>query len=805
MMVIGVLVLFGLALAAPWLARVARGHTAWLLALAPLALLVHFALLSAGADAPARESYPWLPGLGVELAFAGDGLALLFAILITGVGAPVMVYAGGYLAGAPGLGRFCGYLLFFMGAMLGLVLSDDLVTLFVFWELTSVASYLLIGFGHEREAARKAARRALVVTGAGGLALLCGVVLIMRAAGELGAVEVGRISTLAALPLRDHGLYTPAVILILVGAFAKSAQVPFHFWLPGAMAAPTPVSAYLHSATMVKAGVFLIARLTPALGDTALWQVTITITGALTMLTGAYLATRQRDLKRVLAYSTVSVLGIATMLLGLGGERAIEAAVVFLVAHALYKAALFMVAGNLDHETGTRDIGRLGGLRRLLPVTCAAGVVAALSKAGAPPLFGFLGKELLYATQLGLGGVGLILVVVAVAANVALVATALLVGVAPFFGPRRQTPRDDAGAGPHEAPLSMLLGPVALAGLGVFVGIVPGAFDTWLGAPAASAIVGRPVAMELALWHGINPEAVAVMALSALTLVLGWALYRALARRRRGRPAGTGAAPTAAPEAATPGPIERAFEAAVDGLPKAAGHVARAFAGGYLHRDLYAILIAVVALVVLASASGWGEMWAAVQYGPGPRPHEWIWAGLVVAGALAACVSSSRLAAAAALGVSGLGIALVFAAYGAPDLAITLIMVETLTVLLLVLVLYHLPPFKRHSGARRRGRDAAIAVAVGAVMTALTLASAAVHLEPSVAEYYAQHSLSEAHGRNVVNVILVDFRALDTLGEIVVVALSGIGVVALLARRRSERPASALDEPDTADTKEMRS
>jgi multicomponent Na+:H+ antiporter subunit A len=384
---------FGAALAAPWLHRVTRGATAPLLALLPASLLIYFASF-AGRIAKGERvtvSYAWAPNLGVNLSFALDGLSLLFALLICGIGALVVIYAGGYLAGHHQLGRFYAFLLLFMASMLGLVLADNLLLLFVFWELTSISSFLLIGFDHEQEASRAAALQALLVTGGGGLALFAGMILLGLAGDSF------ELSTLLARGdmVRGDTRYLPILLLVVAGAFTKSAQVPFHFWLPGAMAAPTPVSAYLHSATMVKAGVYLLARLSPILGETATWTAIVAPVGAITMLLGGVIALYQTDLKRILAYSTISALGTLVLLLGLGTAAAITAAIVFLFAHALYKGALFMVAGALDHETGTRDVEQLGGLRRAMPVTAVVAALAAVSLAGFGPVVSFIGKELL--------------------------------------------------------------------------------------------------------------------------------------------------------------------------------------------------------------------------------------------------------------------------------------------------------------------------------------------------------------------------------------------------------------------------
>jgi multicomponent Na+:H+ antiporter subunit A len=734
----------------------------------------------------------------VDLSFALDGLSLTFVLLVSGIGALVLIYSGAYFGEQPGGGRFFAYLLLFMGSMLGLVLSDNVITLFVFWELTSISSYLLIGFHHHTETSRASALKALLVTGAGGLLLLAGLLLMMLAAVQLGSPleEAGRISALFSVDFRQHPLYLPILILLLLGAFTKSAQVPFHFWLPAAMAAPTPVSAYLHSATMVKAGVYLLARFHPILGGTIQWETLLIGVGVLTMLVGAIMAAGQRDLKRILAYSTISVLGILTTLLGVGTVLAVEAAVVFLVAHAFYKAALFMVAGNIDHETGIRDVTRLGGLRSLMPVTAIAGILASMSKAGTPPMFGFIGKEALYTAKLDIETIGLWLIIVAVLANVLLVAMSLVVAIWPFFGSFRQTPKS-----PHEAPISMLLGPVLLAGLGMFVGLIPGAFDRSMGSAMATAILGFPVEMKLKLWHGFSRESVFVMALSGFTLATGFLLFkklrpwltRTLELACRLEPWGPGIRRawqegrlrhelTCRLEPLGP---TRAYEGLLAGVTRSAQGVTRLIQSGYLRRYILITILAAVALVSYPllhsiqpqlSENAWQL-----------RPHEAVVALLILAGAITTVRARYRLTGVAALGVTGLGMALIFVMFGAPDLAITQVMVETLTVILFVLVFYHLPPFVPRSTRRQRFRDLTISIVAGLLMVFVMLATASIHLEPVLTDFFAQQSLSAAHGRNIVNVILVDFRALDTLGEITVLAVAGFGVYALLRLIASQK------------------
>ncbi len=766
--------LAGLVMAAVLAPLVERrlGHAAaWLLAIPPLAfaavVLTH---LPQGTAVTLAEARPWLAELGAELAFALDGLAAVMALLVAGIGALIVIYAGGYMAGKATRGRLLAYLLAFLAAMLGLVLADNVVTLFVFWEATSVVSFLLIGFDHSKGESRAAAVQALLITGAGGLALLAGLVLAGLAAGDLGlaGAQAWRISAWAAVDLRHHPHYPAFLVLILAGATTKSAQWPFHFWLPGAMAAPTPVSALLHSATMVKAGVFLLARLSPHLGGTAQWRWLVIGAGVITMLVGAAMALGQRDLKRILAYTTVSTLGTLTMLLGVGTAQAVTSAVVLLVAHALYKAALFLVAGNIDHATGTRDVTALGGLARALPGTAAAAILAALSMAGAPPMFGFVGKELLYTSKLDLEALGAKLIVAALAANIALVAAAGLVAIKPFFSRRREPP-----VLPHEAPLAMLLGPVLLGLAGLFVGLVPAVFDHTLGPAMASAILGRTQEMTLKLWHGVSLEALTVLALSAVTVTGGVALFLLLRRRVE-------LAARLVQSAGSWGPA-RAFDALLAALPGVAATLTGMVQTTSLRRSVAVTLLATVAvtapsLLLLQTPlphSQIGDI----------SVHEVMLGALILAGAVMATVLTSCLAAVVALGLAGLGIALLFALLSAPDLALTQIMVESLTMILLALLFVHLPPSPPRSSRRQRLGDALLAGAAGVTMASFVLLTGPGQFPASTAQFYANRSFPAAFGRNVVNVILVDFRAFDTLGEITVVALAGLGVWALLRLR----------------------
>ena len=760
-----VLASFGVALLSPWLVRVFKGRSGWLLALLPFALTVYFGTLTPGVSegSSLSQSFPWLPALGVELSFYLDGLSLLFALLISFIGVFIVVYAGGYLRGDPNLGRFYLALLAFMAAMLGLVLSDNLITLFVFWELTSLTSFFLVGYKHQYEASRTSALQALLVTGLGGLAMLAGFLLLGSVAGTYTISEL-LTQPDAVRAIQGHALYLPTLLLVLLGALTKSAQFPFHFWLPNAMAAPTPVSAYLHSATMVKAGIYLLARLSPALGGTAAWLWLLGAAGGLTVLTAGALALKQRDLKKLLAYSTLVALGLLTMLLAVGTPAAVKAAMVFLLAHSLYKASLFMVAGTVDHQAGTRDVRELSGLARVMPLTFVAALFAAFSTAGLPPKLGFIGKELAYEGLLGAPA----LLVAAVLSNATMFVVAVLVALKPFVGRSLRAPQAVRGA-----PLSLWLGPFVLAGLGLVFGLFPELIElTKL--PAVAAVLAAPYEFSLYLFPSSFTPA---LILSIVTVALGLALlalwspiYRGLSRL----------------EGFDWGPA-RGYDLSLKGLIWLAETQTRLIQGDNLRRHLAVILGFTVALVG-ATAVFRGGLNIELRLETGYF-YEYVLAGLVVAAALAATVARTRLAAVTALGVVGFGVALLFVVFAAPDLAITQFLVETLLVIIVVLVTLRLPEWRREenvSGSTRL-RDGFIALAGGGLVTVLLLSVTSLPFSGELTAFFESESWPSAFGRNIVNVILVDFRALDTLGEITVLAVAALGVFALLRTRVNPR------------------
>lgn len=790
-MLVAVVIIFAFAGLAPLLHRLMGDRCGWVLAVGPLGVAAFFVVKLAQLDvlAPSFEVWSWAPSMGVDLAFVADGLSLAFAILVAGIGTLIVIYAMGYLHGNRRLGLFFGYLLFFMAAMLGLVLSDSLIGLFVFWELTSISSYLLIGFNHDKKSNRDAALKALFVTAAGGLVMLAGVVLLSIIGTSLGLTleESLRISSLNQLgpEIQSHVLYPGMLICMLIGAFTKSAQVPFHFWLPAAMAGPTPVSAFLHSATMVKAGVFLLARLHPALGGTTLFICIVTAVGATTMVVGAVMATGQRDLKSILAYTTLSVLGTLVMLLGIGTDTAIKAAVAFLFAHGLYKAALFMVAGNVDHATGTRDVMQLGGLRRVLVVTAIAALIAALSKAGAPPLFGYLGKKLVFEAKLNVDNVGVILIGLAVIANICMVAVSLVIALRPFWGPWKapgsERPDDHVV---HRLPASMVIGPAVLAVLSLFVGLIPDLFDRTIGSAMASSIAGEALTMKLKLMFGLNVESLLIVGLSFGALGLGYLLYRKLHVHWQ--------TPAWASRLGEKRGPTRGYELLYAGIFSIAAWHTRIVSIGVLRRYVTVVVLTFIAVVGPWLAIG---LWQASDSGAGflelMSPPEFSGASsvgiyevviilVVIVAALYATIARSRMAAVLLLGVSGLGIALIFAMYSAIDVAITQLMVETMTVILLVMVILRLPVMVGRGSLRGKVRDAVIAAMGGAVVTGLVLAAQVMEMPRTLTLFFNEVSVTKAYGRNIVNVILVDYRAMDTLGEVVVVAVAAIGVLSLL-------------------------
>ncbi len=750
-------------------------YSGWVAALPPALITAwQISLLPAGAGSDPTllvENWPWAPSLGLELAFRLDGLALLFGLIVTGMGACVALYTGSYFAGDERQGEFYFLLFAFMTSMLGLVWSDNLLGLFCFWEGTSITSYLLIAFKTTSKSAREGGRRALIVTGLGGLAMLGGLILLGMAAGSYSIS--GMLRAAAQNPLTAHPLYGWALALVLLGAFTKSAQFPFHFWLPGAMAAPTPASAYLHSATMVKAGIFLLARLTPALGGTPAWSYTVTTIGAITMLLGAISALRYTDLKAILAYATVSQLGMLTMLLGLPVKYAPTAVALGVLAHALYKGPLFLAAGIIDHATGERDLRRLAALARPLPTTAAVVLLAGWSMAGIPFGFGFLAKE--YA--LGAGeqagalwavatGWSILLAVALTGAFFAAIAATLTWDL--FF--RRAPQAANAGDGiahVHHAPVfSFVLAALIPALLGLLLPLAPATLNHLLIAPAAAAIQPGGGEVHLALWHGLSTPfllSMGALALGALLFAQRRALYGAF-NRLPARLSGAAA-----------------FAALNNGLYRLARRTTRVFAGGSLAGQV-SVTLAAASLVAVTAFVVSADWRAVVELATGPRTplYESLLAALAITAAILTVRARQRLSAIISLGVVGWIVTLYFILFSAPDLALTQLLIETLTIVLLVLVFFRIAPDRLPPlPPLKRAWRAFAALAAGLFGFTMVIYVSTMKSAASIAPYFIRFAAPDGKGGNVVNVILVDFRGYDTLGEITVLAIAALGSAAL--------------------------
>ncbi|WP_445361127.1 hydrogen gas-evolving membrane-bound hydrogenase subunit E [Microbulbifer sp. EKSA005] len=723
-------------------------------AIIALSLLFHLPDISAGREFSFGIS--WVPELGVSLRFYIDGLSFLFALLISGIGFFITIYAAEYLRGNPLLRRFFLYLYLFMVGMLGLVLASDLITLFVFWEVTTVASYLLIGFNHSSAVARRSALQALLVTALGGLCLLTAFLLMGEIVDSYDLEEL----LIKGEQIKSSSLYLPILILVLIGAFSKSAQLPFHFWLPNAMAAPTPVSAYLHSATMVKAGIYLLARLHPVLAHTEYWEWILTCTGIATAAVAALAALRQTDLKLALAYTTVIALGTITMFLGSDASAAVAAAITFLLVHSFYKAALFMVVGIIDRQTGTRDLTRLHGLAKLLPFAFIAALASALSMAGFPPFLGFIGKELKYEGALAVASEPALVGTAAIFANAVTVTVAGMVAIKPFFGP---PPKDASRI--RWAPPGLWISPLVLSAFGLTFGLAPDLVGGGLVEPALTAILGLPETIDLKLWHGINIP----LLMSILTFVLGVIMYVNLKRMRAWLNWDFTHAPTSA---------DLLWDKSLELLKAFAALQTRILQNGIMRRYLTVIFVT-LSMALFYAFVHTGHF--SLEYtAPRLNLKEWAAILLTVGGTFTAGFARKPLTAICALGALGVGIALIYLFFGAPDVAITQILVETLYLVLIAAILPRLPVFTPGKKEGFRPRDALLGATVGLLFTISILVVLQTPFESPVSEFYKEAAVPEAHGRNIVNVILVDFRALDTFGEIIVVFTAAVAAVTLL-------------------------
>jgi multicomponent Na+:H+ antiporter subunit A len=758
-MLLAVLSGFLVALLLVFAGKLLRGNLSVILTLLPLSLCLYFVSLlpRVAAGEKLLYSYPWIPSMGIHLDFNLDGLSMVFCLLITGIGILIFWYASSYLKRHPYLDRFYGYLCMFMGAMLGLVLSDNVLALFVFWELTSITSFFLIGFNNTEEASRKSSLLALSITGGGGFLLMVGFILMGNISGTYSIVEMLQQRGV----FQSHALYGLLLFFICSGAFTKSAQFPFHFWLPGAMKAPTPVSAYLHSATMVKAGVYLLARLSPVLGDHVYWQTTLLLAGGITMLYGSFHAIIKTDLKGILAYSTVSALGMLVFLIGIGTAEAFTAAAVFILVHALYKAALFLVTGVIDHETGSRDVTKLSGLGRVMPPLAVAGFLAALSGGGIPLTFGFIGKDLIYEATQGGGTHMIALTAAALFTNILLLYAGFVAGIKPFTGKLPEVYQEV-----HLPHVAMWFPPLLLGLLSLFLGLFPGVLDYSVVGPVVEVMHGTAENVHLRIWHGFN----LTLLLSAITLVVGIGLFLVLKPAYQWQ--------LLAHKFDVIAPLQL-ITGAARGVERFSYWYTQMMQNGYLRMYIMSIVVFLSGLLGFKFFNSI-RFHIDLAYLTEITAYEMAVTGVMLLAIFRTVFTSSRLTAVASMGVVGYCICLLFVFYSAPDLAMTQFTIDTLTVVLFVLVLFKLPPFLNTQNTFSRIRDGIVAVALGTIISLIALEVLDEPVNKEISYFYAENAYVQAKGKNVVNVILVDFRGIDTLVEISVLTIAAIGVYSLL-------------------------
>jgi len=759
-MLFAVLSGFFIAISLLLLGKYFKGRIIALIGLLPLGiftyLLSFLPLVNAGQSQ--LFHYSWVPSMGINLDFQLDGLGLLFGLMITGIGSLIFLYAAAYLKHHIHVDRFFVYLSVFMASMLGLVLADNVLMLFIFWELTSISSFFLIGFNNEDEGARKSALLSLSITGGGGFFLLVAFILLGNISGNYSIQDMISSSEV----FKNNGFYPLLLGFLFLGAFTKSAQFPFHFWLPNAMKAPTPVSAYLHSATMVKAGIYLLARFTPVLGGHVYWNNTLMIVGAVTMLYAALHALFRSDLKSILAYSTIASLGMLVFLLGIGSEKALLAASVFILVHALYKAGLFLTAGVIDYKTGIRDIRKLSGLRKVMKPVAIGGLLAALSSAGLPLTFGFIGKDLIYEATLGASGnLVWILTTIAFVSNICLLIAGLMVGLKPFFG---EIPQKFERI--KKVSKSLWMPGMVLGILAVIFGIFPMAMDKNLIAAIAKSINGGTIDISLKLWHGFN----FVILLSMLTLALGFTFYFL----RKGQPLNQEKLIKA--ESFSP---QHLTEIITEKIAHLAFKYTRLLHNGYLR---YYLIVIIVFLTGLLGYRLFSEVSLSINHAQLSeiRFYEVVFFAIIVLAIFKTVFTPSRLTAIASMGIVGYCMCLIFVFYGAPDLAMTQFTIDTLTVVLFVLVLFRLPAFKKYQNLKTQLRDGAIALSFGTLISIIALQAFNQPANKVISQFYGDNAYVLAKGKNVVNVILVDFRGFDTMVEIIVLSIAAIGVYSLL-------------------------
>lgn len=790
---------FLIALIVPFLYKYLRKiHTGWFVFILPLALFVYFLsyLPTTSNGETVMERFAWVPSLGIHFDLYVDGLSLLFALLITGIGALVVLYSIYYLSDPKEkLNNFYVYLLLFMGAMLGVVLSDNIIVLYVFWEITSVSSALLISYWFQREKSIYGAQKSMYITVFGGLSMLGGFSLLYVMTGTFSIREIIANADL----VTTSSLFLPAMLLILLGAFTKSAQFPFHIWLPDAMEAPTPVSAYLHSATMVKAGIYLVARMTPVFGGEAPWFWIVTIVGLITMIWGSIQAVRQKDLKSILAFSTVSQLGMIMSLLGAGSAAyyfndgdnalyttAILAAVFHLINHATFKGSLFMAAGIVDHQTGTRDIRKLGGLMTFMPMTATISLIGLAAMAGVPPFNGFLSKELFFtgmvnASQYGIFNLdtwGMLLPIIAWVASVFTFLYCTILFFKTFRGKFQPEKLDVEEV--KEAPAGMLVSPVILMTLVVLIGLFPNVLAYSVIEPAMQSILpgilsaGEHFGVVISHWHGFTTELWMTIGVFAFGILLyrtmnqwsKWGFYR------------------------TEGDIfNYLYDHGYDGLITGSQILTRAQITGRL-RDYFLYMCVFILLLIFYTMFKYDAFMLTTDNLSPVEPFMWLILLAFVGSIVSIPFINNRMTVIIVAGAAGYLVALIFTVFRAPDLALTQLLIETVSVILFVLVFRHLPQLKKEtSKGFSKAFKLIVSISFGVMITLVSISAFAFGSDTgftSIREYFIENSKELGGGYNIVNVILVDFRGLDTMLEILVLAIAALGVISFIKLRLKE-------------------
>lgn len=763
-------------------------HTGWFVLFLPVLLFGYFLQFINGNmnGESVTKTLKWIPSLGIDFTVYVDGLGLLFALLITGIGALVVLYSIYYLSKEKEiLHTFYIYLLLFMGAMLGVVLSDNLIVLYTFWELTSLSSFLLIGYWYDREKSRYGAQKSMLITVFGGLSMLAGFILLGIMADTFSVREL--IAQANTLP--DHPLFIPALLLVLLGAFTKSAQFPFHIWLPDAMEAPTPVSAYLHSATMVKAGIYLVARMSPIFAGSAEWLWLVAGFGIVTLFWGSFLAVKQTDLKSILAFSTVSQLGLIMSLLGVGAAAlhydflddniyltATTAAVFHLINHATFKGSLFMVVGIVDHETGTRDIRKLGGLMSFMPITFTLAIIGTFSMAGLPPFNGFLSKEMFFTAMVRAASLdifnmetwGILFPVLAWVASVFTFLYSMIIVFKTFTGKYKPEELDKK---PHEAPIGMLISPIILASLVIIIGFFPNLIAQSLIEPAIASIhpmLGDSFLVNIYFWHGWTIEVYMTLGVILVGLVLFFTLakwsniYNWFPKRLT---------------------LNNLYDNGLITMERSAYKFNNLYMTGSIRNYLVFIfgflIVSLGGTLIVKNAFSFD-----ISAGAPIGLYEVVLVLAMIAGTVTILFAKSRLTAIIALGAVGYSVSLFYVLFRAPDLALTQLLVETVSVALFLLCFYHLPEYtKKQKRLTFRLTNLIISLGVGTIVTLIALSANSTRMFNSISSYFIENSYTEAGGKNMVNVILVDFRGFDTLFEITVLGIAALGIYAMIKLR----------------------